>query len=259
MLRFLKYKLSLGYFYFALFCLMLLALAEMYLGGFQIKEFHEIFVHSDYLIAILYPLISFFLVWAILKMFTVKEKYQDRQDFYERFVPQQNDNSLSSLLYYGLEKELLSRLKMYEIMMKRGEVYGRIFAVFSLLIPGLAWIYLFFIGGDELADLGFLAFSSMAAGGTIGLTMGIALLKHSKFLQPYIEKLSDEIIRIRKIRIIYMSNDEFIDKAELMPQLLTMLFYEKQNENQDDRNENANSDMPDMGSSLLSTFTSPRN
>jgi len=229
MLKFLKYRLSLGYFSFALVAALFFILTEFFLGGFQLKDIEEMFVHGKYVIAVLYVIMAFFFVWAIFKMFTSPENPKENQSSHQRGVPAKQDNSVSSLLYYGLEQELAEELKMYERIMKRGELYGRVFSIFAIIIPGLAYVYLFFLT-DSMPDLGFMGFSSMVAGGTIGLTMAIALLKHSKSVQPHLDKLNDELILIRKIRIVSMINEESFDKNLLMSKIIDILFQRKSTE-----------------------------
>lgn len=251
----LKFPVSFGYFFFALSCVIFFTITEIM--GFGVR-FDDIWAQKNvsYVMVALYTILPFFMAWSILRMFT-KTGSNQKQSNYDVLAREDGNTSMGSLLFYGLERELVVRLSDYEKMMKRSELYGRIFAIFSMIIPGIAYIYLFFVvDPEQISNLGFLAFSSMAAGGTIGVTMGITLLKHSKSLQPYIDKLTEEIIHIRKLRIVCISSDEVLEKAHIMLKVAELLLT-KQNkmENTEQKPEDSGDDLSKIGSTLLSGVT----
>jgi hypothetical protein len=233
LINLLKFQISLGHFYFALSCVIFFIIAEM-MGGLQldkINEINDIFTQKSttYFMMSLYIIIPFFLVSSIFKMFTKgKENAEKYCDTLEG-----TPTSMEHLLF-NLEQKMVFQMENYQVMMKKGELYGRISSVFSLLIPGLSWGYVFLVAANsaEPPNLGLFGFSSMTAGGIIGVTVGITLLKHAKELQPYIDKLNDEIIHLRKLRIVCLSHKEF-ENSDLMMKVAEILISKKEDKNTD--------------------------
>jgi uncharacterized membrane protein len=233
----LKSSISWKYFFTALSCVIFFIMAEM-MGGVR---FNEIFVSQNnisYLMVILYTLIAILFIGSVFKMFTNRrENKESKPDFL--VMTEEDDTSIENLLF-KLEKALRSEMDSHTRMMNKREFYARIFTVLSLVIPGISWTYLFFMAGkNELPNLGFIAFSSMAAVGVIGLTTGITWLKHAKSIQPYIEKLNDEILHLRKLRIVCLGNLDVPEIRDLRLKVVEALL---------DKNGNTEENKPKDGS-----------
>ncbi|MCK5719338.1 MAG: hypothetical protein KAH84_05225 [Thiomargarita sp.] len=150
-------------------------------------------------------------------------------------------------------------MEKYQNMMQKSEFYGRIFAVLALIIPGISWGYvlLFTLGNEESPNLGLFGFSSMTASGLIGVSVGITLLKHSKAIQPYVEKLSDEIIHLRKLRIICLSRNEFPEYDNLIVMVIKALLERNMQNNKPNESESPKTDnAKEKNSNMLSALSS---
>ncbi len=251
----LKSSISWKYFFTALSCVIFFIMAEM-MGGVR---FNEIFVSQNnisYLMVILYTLISILFIGSVFKMFTDRrENKESKPDFL--VVTEEDDTSIENLLF-KLEKELRSQIYSHTRMMNKREFYARVFTVLSLIIPGISWTYLFFmVGNSELPNLGFIAFSSMASVGVIGLTTGITWLKHAKSIQPYIEKLNDESIHLRKLRIVCLGNLDVPEIRDLRLKVIETLLDKSEKKTEEENKQKEGSEggrKTETGSTLVSSF-----
>jgi hypothetical protein len=124
-----------------------------------------------------------------------------------------------------LEQNLIEEAEKYKKIMNRGEFYGRMFSTLSLVIPGLSWCYVILqaTSGDQPPSLGLFGFSSMVAVGTVGITISTTMLRHSKTVWPYIEKISNEINYIKKLRVVCLADAQLPRKDEMMVKVLEAL------------------------------------
>lgn len=239
------------YLLFTISCVGILGFLE-YQGGLRLSVLLSKNNDIPYLTVVLYTIVPLFLIWSLLKFITAPlylKRLANQGDFLtvsnEKIVPIER-------FLYQLERELVIEAENYKKLMKRSEFYGKLFSLSSLVIPGLSWCYTFILAAytKDPPSLGLFGFSSMMAGGTVGVTVGVTMLRHSKSLQPYVEKVSNEITHIRKLRIVCLANPEPTENSEIMVKVLETLLV-KPGDDSRNRDDEMNSDtLSIMGSAL---------
>jgi len=232
-------SLSLRYFYFVLSCLIFFFVVEITGNGVR---FQDIFSKDvSYLMVVLYTLLPFFLIFALLKMLIpeTKEINEKKDEIDENHVTHFEHLTGMENALLKLEKELLTELESYQSKARKNELYGKFASMFSLFIPAISWAQVFLVSlhTGEAPNLGLFGFSSMTTGGLIGVTVGLTLLKQAKTAQKNVDRLEAEVTHLKKLRMLCSSHQE-IEKSPLMLKIAEVLM--NKNDGKTDEEEDSN-------------------
>lgn len=170
-----------------------------------------------YPILIVHTTIPFLAVWSLWKVATLAPPNDtDAQDGMGFTDPIGQDAAPLEVLLLGVERSIQQALLDGERNAARLEKYGRSFAMFSTLIPLITWVYALVVAHnkDKLDNLWALTFSSTGAG-SLGVTIGVTLLRHAKAARARLETLSEEILVLRKMRVVCLATFDEESKTRL--------------------------------------------